>query len=97
MILIIIKLNYNILLLFLGLFVWIKLLDINDSTFLIKNKAMFKGVLLIPGHDFYPNSVPTSYVRASFSTATPKEIDEALKLLGEMIRDERNYGEGEYA
>ncbi|ORY74220.1 PLP-dependent transferase [Neocallimastix californiae] len=80
-----------------GLFVWIKLLDINDSTFLIKNKAMFKGVLLIPGHDFYPNSVPTSYVRASFSTATPKEIDEALKLLGEMIRDERNYGEGEYA
>lgn len=39
---------------------------------------------------FFPNSSitdPNSYCRASYSTASPEEIDLALKRLGELVRE----------
>ncbi|KAJ3201060.1 hypothetical protein HDU82_008395 [Entophlyctis luteolus] len=70
-----------------GMFVWIKLLGIADSSSLIKQKAVEKKVLLVPGFEFFPNSTTTSYVRASFSTASFEEIDIALQRLSEIIRE----------
>ena len=53
-----------------GMFVWIKLLGVADTTALIMQKAVEKKVLLVPGSAFFPGNPPTSYVRAAFSTGT---------------------------
>ena len=66
-----------------------ELLRIPDSSDLIKTKAMEKKVLLVPGFEFFPNPRKTPYVRASFSTATPQEIDEALARLAELVKEAR--------
>ncbi|KAJ3036715.1 hypothetical protein HDV00_002427 [Rhizophlyctis rosea] len=78
-----------------GMFFWIHLLRIADSSSLITQKAMAKKVLLVPGFEFFPNPRTTPYVRASFSTASPQEIDEALARLGELIREARSVAGGE--
>ncbi|KAJ3106994.1 hypothetical protein HK100_003655 [Physocladia obscura] len=70
-----------------GMFVWIKLLGINDSASLIKQKAVEKKVLLVPGFEFFPNPQATPYVRASFSTASGEEIDAALSRLAEIAKE----------
>ncbi|KAI8825257.1 pyridoxal phosphate-dependent transferase [Fimicolochytrium jonesii] len=71
-----------------GMFFWIKLLGISDSSDLIRTKAKEKKVLLVPGHEFFPNPRKTPYVRASYSTSDPADMDEALKRLAELVRDE---------
>ncbi|KAH6597347.1 hypothetical protein BASA50_004487 [Batrachochytrium salamandrivorans] len=73
-----------------GMFVWLKLIGIDDSTDLIKRKAVDKKVLLVPGIEFLPNQRPTPYVRASYSLATKEEIDTALSRLRELVLDARN-------
>ncbi|KAJ3297136.1 hypothetical protein HK104_000792 [Borealophlyctis nickersoniae] len=72
-----------------GMFVWMKLTGIEDSSELIKTKAVEKKVLLVPGFEFFPNTRTTPYVRASFSTATPEELEEALKRLATLVQDAR--------
>ncbi|KAI8619541.1 pyridoxal phosphate-dependent transferase [Chytriomyces sp. MP71] len=72
-----------------GMFVWIKLNGIRDSSSLIKTKAMEKKVLMVPGFEFFPNPRETPYVRASFSTATKEQIEEACVRLAELIREEQ--------
>ncbi|KAI8829097.1 pyridoxal phosphate-dependent transferase [Chytriomyces cf. hyalinus JEL632] len=72
-----------------GMFVWIKLSGIRDSSSLIKMKAVEKKVLLVPAFEFFPNPKVTPYVRASFSTATHEEIDLALARLADLIRSEQ--------
>jgi len=71
-----------------GMFVWMNLLGITDTKALISEKAVEKKVLLVPGVAFStdPNT-PSSYVRASFSTATEEQMDEALKRLASLVKD----------
>jgi len=71
-----------------GMFVWIKLLNIADSDKLITEKAVNAKVLFLPGKAFSANKVPSPYVRASFSTATTEEIDEALRRLSVLLKEE---------
>ena len=72
-----------------GMFSWIKLLNgIEDSDALVMERAIGKKVLLVPGTSFMPVAgTATPCVRASFSTATPEQIDEALKRLAALIRE----------
>eukprot|EP00041_Stephanoeca_diplocostata_P017690 m.362289 g.362289 ORF g.362289 m.362289 type:complete len:469 (-) comp20786_c1_seq2:868-2274(-) len=73
-----------------GMFVWIKLLGVEDSRALIADKAVAAKVLLVPGIAFTPverGATTTSpYVRAAYSTATLADMDEALRRLGELLR-----------
>ncbi|KAJ3145662.1 hypothetical protein HK101_002413 [Irineochytrium annulatum] len=73
-----------------GMFVWFKLVGIRDSSSLITEKAIERKVILVPGFEFFPNPRTTPYVRASFSTASPEEIDTALQRLAEVIREGQN-------
>ncbi|KAJ3076370.1 hypothetical protein HK102_005429 [Quaeritorhiza haematococci] len=68
-----------------GMFVWLKLLGVDDAAALISTKAKEKKVLLVPGFEFFPNPRATPYVRAAYSTATPQEMDEALQRLRELV------------
>lgn len=61
-----------------------------DSLDLIKNKAVAKGFLAVPGVSFMPSGSTSSFVRVSFSLATEEDADEAFKRLREVILDARS-------
>ena len=69
-----------------GMFCWIKLLGIDDTYSLIQEKAVKEKVLLVPGNAFSAAGEKSSYVRASFSMATPEQMDEALRRLANLIK-----------
>ncbi|KAG5637955.1 hypothetical protein H0H81_002483 [Sphagnurus paluster] len=78
-----------------GMFFWFKLLlseDPNaegDSESAIRNDAVERGVLALPGTIFLPNGQKTGFVRASFSLNSEAEIFEALKRLRQVVLDAR--------
>ncbi|XP_070553938.1 kynurenine/alpha-aminoadipate aminotransferase, mitochondrial-like isoform X2 [Ptychodera flava] len=72
-----------------GMFLWMKLLGIDDTYKMIKERAMEKEVLFVPGRDFFSDSTKkSSYVRAAFSLSTPEQMDEGMRRLAELIKDE---------
>ncbi|KEI41612.1 uncharacterized protein L969DRAFT_15637 [Mixia osmundae IAM 14324] len=78
-----------------GLFLWIKLLlnrdgSDGDSESLIREKAVEKGVLCVPGVGFMGLSGKTAYVRVSFSLSTEAEADEAFRRLRSVIDEARS-------
>eukprot|EP00126_Sphaerothecum_destruens_P004298 Sdes_comp18098_c0_seq1m7533 len=70
-----------------GMFVWFHIPSVKDTKQLIETKAIEKKVILIPGSAFIPLNTTSSYVRASFSTASAQEMEEALKRLASLIRE----------
>jgi len=74
-----------------GLFLWLKLKGITDTSALIEEKARQANVLLCPGNYFAVNEgKPNPYCRAAFSLATPDEMNEAFKRLAELIRSNQS-------
>ncbi|KAK5578532.1 hypothetical protein RB653_008204 [Dictyostelium firmibasis] len=74
-----------------GMFIWFKLLGVEDSKALIFKKAVEKKVLLVPGISFSTDlSKPSQYVRACFSTASKEQMDEAIKRFAELLSEELN-------
>ncbi|XP_043369314.1 kynurenine/alpha-aminoadipate aminotransferase, mitochondrial-like isoform X4 [Dermochelys coriacea] len=71
-----------------GMFLWIKIKGVSDTQHLIMEKALQKEVLLVPGGAFnIDSSVPSSYVRASFSLCSPAQMDQAFQRLAELIKE----------
>lgn len=71
-----------------GMFLWIKIKGINDAKKLIEEKAIKKEILMVPGNAFYiDNSAPSPYFRASFSLASPEQIDTAFQRLAQLIKE----------
>uniref|UniRef100_H0WY88 Kynurenine/alpha-aminoadipate aminotransferase, mitochondrial n=1 Tax=Otolemur garnettii TaxID=30611 RepID=H0WY88_OTOGA len=71
-----------------GMFLWIKIKGISDVRELIEEKAIKKEILLLPGNGFYNNSsAPSPYVRVSFSSASPEQMDVAFKILAQLIKE----------
>ena len=70
------------------MFFWLKVKGVDDTYSLIKEKAFEQKVLLIPGSVFYPGSdVKSPYVRASFSSATLPDMEEALRRFAVLLKD----------
>lgn len=57
-----------------------------DSSELIKTKAFENGVLALPGTVFFANGRRSAHVRTSFSMLDDEKTDEALRRLGEVVR-----------
>ncbi|ELK24903.1 PREDICTED: kynurenine/alpha-aminoadipate aminotransferase, mitochondrial isoform X1 [Myotis davidii] len=71
-----------------GMFLWIKIKGISDVKKLIEEKAIKKEILMIPGNAFYiDSSAPSPYFRASFSLASPEQMDIAFQRLAELIKE----------
>jgi len=68
-----------------GMFVWLKLLGVEDSFALIKEDAVAEKVLLVPGAAFTVGG-SSGYVRAAFSTASPEDMEEACARLARLLR-----------
>ena len=71
------------------MFLWFKLHGIEDTLDLIKTKALNEKVLFVPGRSFSPNNEPSPYVRASYSTATFEQMEEAMKRLANLLKKEK--------
>jgi kynurenine/2-aminoadipate aminotransferase len=69
-----------------GMFLWIKLNNVNDSRELIEKRARDAKVVLIPGDHFSPTKHKSSYVRASFSQATDQQMDTAFSRLSDLLK-----------
>lgn len=72
-----------------GMFLWLQLLQFDDTKSLIEEKAADSNVLFVPGQSFDPLDRLSSYVRASYSTASREDMDVAMKRLADLIRDEK--------
>ncbi|KAJ8028785.1 Kynurenine/alpha-aminoadipate aminotransferase, mitochondrial [Holothuria leucospilota] len=72
-----------------GMFLWIKLPGIKDTKDLIMRKALEKEVLFVPGDVFQLSEGPSQYVRACFSMCTDEAMDEGMRRLASLIKDEQ--------
>lgn len=74
-----------------GMFLWMDLAcsGITDTMSMIENKAAKAKVLLVPGQSFSPTNSKSSFVRASFSTASNEEMELAVQRLADLIRNEK--------
>ncbi len=50
--------------------------------------AARQGVKVLPGRKFYATSGPANHVRLAFSYASPSEIVEGVKRLGNVLSEE---------
>ncbi|XP_022915117.1 kynurenine/alpha-aminoadipate aminotransferase, mitochondrial [Onthophagus taurus] len=73
-----------------GMFVWIKVHGVTDVYDMLMNRGLKKLITFVPGHAFMADPTKAcNYIRASYSKCPPKHIDKAIKILGELIREER--------
>ncbi|KAI3651073.1 hypothetical protein MP228_004554 [Amoeboaphelidium protococcarum] len=72
-----------------GMFLWLNLHC--DTRSLIKEKAVESKVLLLPGIEFVPNhhiepALSSTFVRASFSSASEEDLVEGIRRLSELLK-----------
>uniref|UniRef100_A0A8C5XCS6 Kynurenine/alpha-aminoadipate aminotransferase, mitochondrial n=1 Tax=Microcebus murinus TaxID=30608 RepID=A0A8C5XCS6_MICMU len=71
-----------------GMFLWIKIKGISDAKQLIEEKVIKKEVFMLPGNGFYvDSSAPRPYVRVSYSSVSPDQMDVAFKILAQTIKE----------
>lgn len=68
-----------------GMFLWVTGPASLDTGELLK-AALVRGVLFVPGADFYPEATPRNSLRLSYSAATPERIRKGIAILGEVCR-----------
>nr|GAT47083.1 predicted protein [Mycena chlorophos] len=77
-----------------GMFLYIKLIantdgSPTDSEFLIRERAVAKGVLAVPGTAFMPLAGKSAFVRVSFSIIEDADAEEACRRLREVLLEAR--------
>jgi 2-aminoadipate transaminase len=70
-----------------GLFLWVRLPEGMSSKELLK-KAVERKVAFVPGAPFFPLGGGENTLRMNFSNATPERIEEGVKRLAEVVRQE---------
>ena len=68
------------------MFVWLRLNGIEDAKTFIEQEARDANVLLVPGQVFCPHDKPSPYVRAAFSIASERDMDEGVRRLATLLR-----------
>ncbi|XP_042875461.1 kynurenine/alpha-aminoadipate aminotransferase, mitochondrial-like [Penaeus japonicus] len=77
-----------------GMFLWLKVLGIKNTQIMLYEHGMAKNILLVPGNVFTTRpELPCQYIRASYATATPEQMDEAFTNLADLIREEMKTNE----
>jgi 2-aminoadipate transaminase len=70
-----------------GYYVWLRLPDeVSGDDFAAS--AARRGVKVLPGRQFYATSGPANHVRLAFSYASPAEIVEGVRRLGNVLSEE---------
>ena len=72
-----------------GMFLWLRVLGLEDTRAMIMKEGIANNVLLVPGSFFQANSDALSpYLRASYSMTGPERIDVGLERLAKLIKAE---------
>ncbi|CAG9861819.1 unnamed protein product [Phyllotreta striolata] len=72
-----------------GMFVWFKVLGVSDVYDMLLTRGLRKHITFIPGQNYMADpTAACNYVRASYSKASMKQIDKAMRILAELIREE---------
>ncbi|OQX85182.1 hypothetical protein B6D60_08280 [candidate division KSB1 bacterium 4484_87] len=71
-----------------GMFIWFEMPENFNAEIMIEKYAEEMKVLLVPGSAFSARGHLKNFMRASFSMATPQQIEEGIKRFAEMIRRE---------
>jgi DNA-binding transcriptional MocR family regulator len=71
-----------------GFFTWLTLPEAHDATD-VAERCADAGVVLVPGVPFFPDDRGRSYLRVCFSRASLSEIEEGVRILGRVLREER--------
>ncbi|XP_026805661.1 kynurenine/alpha-aminoadipate aminotransferase, mitochondrial-like isoform X3 [Rhopalosiphum maidis] len=72
-----------------GMFLWLKIIGLNDAKQLVATRCLDKLIILAPGYALSANTEkPSPYIRISYSIASPEEVDRGISLLAEAIREE---------
>ncbi|XP_037786718.1 kynurenine/alpha-aminoadipate aminotransferase, mitochondrial-like isoform X2 [Penaeus monodon] len=75
-----------------GLFLWIKVTCLKDTTGMLLERAKKRKLVLVPGNAFMTDSSkPCPFIRVSFSFNTIHVLDEAMKRLADLIKDEMEF------
>jgi len=67
-----------------GAFIWIKYPDGTDLTAVFE-KSLSMGIVLDPGFLFYDSPKGKNEIRLCFSSNSPNEIDEGIRILGRIM------------
>ena len=68
-----------------GMFLWMEALHHTDTDELIKVGGPKQKVLAVSGQSFQPDDKPCNFLRTSFSTATPEQMDQACRRLASLL------------
>jgi len=72
-----------------GMFIWFELPGGFDTDRMVEKDGVALGVLLVPGIGFSTTGGLKNCMRASFSMATPAQIEEGMKRFAKMIENEK--------
>ncbi|KAJ8954800.1 hypothetical protein NQ318_014912 [Aromia moschata] len=73
-----------------GMFVWIRVRGVSDVYEMLMTRGLKKQIVFVPGHAFMADPTKAcNHIRASFSRTPLKQIDKAMKMLAELIREEQ--------
>ncbi|KAF1022899.1 MAG: 2-aminoadipate transaminase [Paracidovorax wautersii] len=70
-----------------GMFLWVRVPESIDTLPLLA-KAVERNVAFVPGTAFYATNPVRNTLRLSFVTASPEQIDTAIRALAEVLRAE---------
>jgi 2-aminoadipate transaminase len=70
-----------------GFFTWLTLPEALDATGVAERSAE-AGVVLVPGVPFFTDDRGRSHLRVCFSRASLSEIEEGVRILGRVLREE---------
>ena len=73
-----------------GMFLWMKVKNLDDTWDLIMDKATKEQVMALPGKAFQPLGGNSPYIRASFSITDPADFDKGFERLAKVIRENAN-------
>jgi len=69
-----------------GMFLWVKLPEGSDAGTIL-NKCIEHNVAFVPGTEFYPDGSGKNTMRLNFTNATSTDIEQGIKRLGEVLKE----------
>ena len=71
-----------------GIFLWVTLPEGTDTALLLR-KAIDRKVAFVPGNSFMVDAAkPSNCFRLNFTTATNEQIENGIKILGDLLKEE---------
>jgi len=70
-----------------GMFLWVRLPEQYMAGHILL-KCLEKKVAFVPGQEFYSDGSGENTIRLNFSNATPENIEEGIKRIGEVLKQE---------